>query len=205
MIVSILLYAYSRGVFSSREIERRCNEDLSFLSIAQMNCPNFRVLGDFRKDNAAFFLACFKPTVKLAMGLKLASLGRISLDGSKFQADSSKHQAVSYPRLKQKEQALTEEIDALIAQASRCDAEEDHAYQDRTGYEIIYKQRKVIVEPVFGHIKNSGFRRFNVRGKDKTAGEFSSVCATHNFKKIARSIIKGVVCPEFVKLATNPA
>jgi transposase len=39
LIVSILIYAYSRGVFSSREIERRCNEDLSFMYIAQKNCP----------------------------------------------------------------------------------------------------------------------------------------------------------------------
>ena len=52
-IVSILIYAYSRGVYSSREIEKRCNEDLSFMFIAEMNCPNFRVLSDFRKDNAA--------------------------------------------------------------------------------------------------------------------------------------------------------
>ncbi len=54
----------------------------------------------------------------------------------------------------------------------------------------VYKQRKVIVEPVFGHIKNSGFRGFSVRGKDKVAGEFSLVCATHNLKKIARSIAR---------------
>ena len=69
----------------------------------------------------------------------------------------------------------------------------------------LYKQRKGIVEPVFGQIKNSGFRGFSVRGKEKTAGEFSLVCATHNLKKIARSIIDGVVYPEFGKLATNPA
>ena len=49
LIISILIYAYSRGVFSSREIEKRCNEDLSFMYIANMNCPNFRVLSDFRR------------------------------------------------------------------------------------------------------------------------------------------------------------
>ena len=103
LIVSILIYAYSRGVFSSREIERRCNEDLSFMYIAQMNCPNFRVLSDFRKDNADFFHDCFKQTVLLAMVLGLASLGHISLDGSKFKASSSKHKAMSYGRLKEKE------------------------------------------------------------------------------------------------------
>ena len=96
LIVSILIYAYSRGVFSSREIERRCNEDLSFMYIANMNCPNFRVLSDFRKNNATFFHDCFKQTVKLAIELKLASLGHISLDGSKFKASSSKHKAMSY-------------------------------------------------------------------------------------------------------------
>ncbi|MFI3137023.1 MAG: transposase [Methylococcaceae bacterium] len=78
-IISILIYAYSRGVFGSRKIERRRREDLSFMFIAQMNCPNFRVLSDFRKIHGQFFQDCFKQTVKLAMELKLASLGHISL------------------------------------------------------------------------------------------------------------------------------
>jgi transposase len=432
LIVSILIYAYSRGVFSSRQIERRCREDLSFMFVAQMNCPNFRVLSDFRKNHGVFFQDCFKQTVKLAMELKLASLGHISLDGSKFKADTSKHKAMSYGRLKEKEQALCAEIDALIEQANRCDSEEDQAYRDKTGYEIpedlqfkqdrlakiqaakqalearearlnpgkaiedskqisfadtearimgkrgqfdysyngqisvdadhqiivgqhisqhandkqdvepalqalqdsagqlpekisadngyfsgnnlqafeqadvdayiatdkgeknhktpledserklikadfiyhevdntftcphgqtltqiseskdgsrvyqgradvcaacpfkprccqsekgqartintddqealrqdmnrkmqtpsaqaTYKQRKVIVEPVFGQLKNSGFRGFSVRGKDKVAGEFSIVCAAHNFKKIAKAILTGLIRPEF--------
>lgn len=76
-IVSILIYAYSRGVYSSRQIEKRCHEDLSFMFIAQMNCPNFRVLSDFRKNHGAFFQECFKQTVKLALELKLASLGHV--------------------------------------------------------------------------------------------------------------------------------
>ncbi|MCK5191630.1 MAG: transposase, partial [Methylococcales bacterium] len=135
-IISILIYSYSRGVFSSREIQKRCNEDLSFMFIAQMNCPNFRVLSDFRKNNSEFFHDCFKQTVQLAMELKLASLGHISLDGSKFQASSSKHKAMSYGRLKEKEKALSKEIDELIEKASRSDKEEDEAYKDQTGYEI---------------------------------------------------------------------
>lgn len=136
LITSILIYSYSRGVFSSREIEKRCNEDLSFMFIAQMNCPNFRVLSDFRKNNSEFFHDCFKQTVRLAMELKLASLGHISLDGSKFKANTSKHKAMTYGRLKEKEQVLSKEIDELIKKASRSDTEEDQAYQDQTGYEI---------------------------------------------------------------------
>ena len=95
-IVSILIYAYSHGVYSSRQIEQRCREDLGFMYLAGRNCPNFRVLSDFRKDRGEFFRSCFKQTVELALGLGLVSLGHVSLDGSKFKANSSKHKAMSY-------------------------------------------------------------------------------------------------------------
>ncbi len=136
LIISILIYSYSRGVYSAREIEKRCNEDLSFMFIAEMNCPNFRVLSDFRKNNTEFFHDCFKQTVKLAIELELASLGHISLDGSKFKANSSKHKAMSYKNLKAQEEKLTTEIDELIAKATRCDEEENQAYQDKIGSKI---------------------------------------------------------------------
>ncbi len=57
----------------------------------------------------------------------------------------------------------------------------------------------MIVEPVFGHIKNSGFRGFSLRGKEKAEGEFSLVCATHNIKKIMKAIFTEVVRPEVIK------
>ena len=104
--------------------------------ISQMNCPNFRVLGDFRKNNLSFFHDCFKQSVKLAMELKLASLGHISLDGSKFKANSSKHKAMSYGRLKAKEAELSAEVDELIKKASQYDQEEDDAYKETNGYSI---------------------------------------------------------------------
>ena len=136
LITGILIYAYSQGVFSSREIEKRCHEDLGFMFISHSNCPNFRVLSDFRKDNYLFFKECFKQSVMLAMGAGMASLGHVSLDGSKFKASTSKHKAMSYGRLKAKEKELTDEIEGLIAEAAKCDKEEDNEYQDKNGYEI---------------------------------------------------------------------
>jgi transposase len=136
LITAILIYAYNQGIFSSREIEKRCHEDLSFMFISHSNCPNFRVLSDFRKDNYEFFKDCFKQSVLLAMEAGLASLGHVSLDGSKFKANTSKHKAMSYARLKAREKELTEEIEDLIAKAAKCDEEEDEEYQDKSGYEI---------------------------------------------------------------------
>lgn len=135
-IVGILIYGYTHGVFSSRELEKRCNEDLSFMYIADGNCPNFRVLNDFRKNNPEFFKECFKQSVKLAMEMNPVSLGNVCLDGSKFKADSSKHKAMSYGRLKEKEQELCEEIEALLRQANACDNEEDADYGEKTGDEL---------------------------------------------------------------------
>jgi transposase len=65
----------------------------------------------------------------------------------------------------------------------------------------MYKKRKKIVEPVFGQIKNSGFRGFNLRGYEKGSGEFSLACAVHNFKKIVKAILGGKVYLESKGLA----
>jgi len=146
-MVGILIYGYTHGVFSSRQLEKRCKEDLSFMFIANTNCPNFRVLSDFRKNNAEFFDECFKQTVKIALETDLASLGHVSLDGSKFKANSSKHKAMSYKHLKEKEQKLCEEIEDLVERANACDEEEDADYKEKTGYEIpddlVHKQKRL--------------------------------------------------------------
>ena len=187
LIVSILIYADSRGVFSSRQIERRCREDLSFMFIAQINCPNFRVLSDFRKNHGPFFQDCFKQTVKLAMALKLASLGHISLDGSKFRADTSKHKAMSYGRLKEKEQALCAEIDALIEQANRCDSEEDQAYRDKTGYEIPedlqFKQERLAKIKAAKHAIEAREAQLNPGKARQQANQFCRYRGAHHGQK----------------------
>jgi len=136
LITGILIYAYSHGVFSSREIMKKCHEDLGYMFISHCNCPDFRVLSDFRKNNNIFFKECFKQSVMLAAEAGMVSLGHVSLDGSKFKANTSKHKAMSYGRLKEKEKELTEEIECLLTKAKECDEEEDREYRDKTGYEL---------------------------------------------------------------------
>ena len=63
--------------------------------------------------------------------------------------------------------------------------------------QALYSRRKVIVEPVFGQIKNLGFRGFGLRGKEKVAGEFSLVCTAHNIRKMVRATMRGWVRLEF--------
>ena len=86
-------------------------------------------------------------TVKLAMDMKLSSLGHVSLDGSKSNANSSSHKAMNYKFLKEKEQAICVEVEALLQHAKACDAEDNAAYQERIGYELpadlTFQQRRL--------------------------------------------------------------
>ena len=136
LITAILIYAYNQGIFSSRKIEKRCREDLSFMYISHVNCPNFRVLSDFRKENYNFFKSCFRQSVAIAKNLGMISLGHVSLDGSKFYANTSKHKAASYKRLKEAEERLNKEIEDLIKKADDTDSAEDRIYHNGKGYEI---------------------------------------------------------------------
>jgi len=136
LIVSILIYAYSQGVYSSRKIEQRCRKDLSFMYISHLNCPNFRVLSDFRKNNLSFFVDCFKVSIDMAKGLDMVSLGHVALDGSKFFADTSKHKAASYSHLDANEKKLEHQIRELLKKADDIDAEEDRIYHNGNGHSI---------------------------------------------------------------------
>ena len=73
LITGILIYGYSQGVFSSRQIEKECHEDLGFMFISHCNCPNFRVLSDFRKEHHEFFKDCFTSSTVMSNSLAISS------------------------------------------------------------------------------------------------------------------------------------
>jgi hypothetical protein len=104
--------------------------------ISHLNCPNFRVLSDFRKNHHDFLKECFKQSALLAKELGMVSFGQVSLDGSKFKANTSKHKAMSYAYMLAKEEELVNQIQELMDQADHCDQAEDEGHQDQTGYEI---------------------------------------------------------------------
>ena len=136
LVVAILIYAYSQGIYSSRKIEKKCREDLSFMYISHLNCPNFRVLSDFRKNNLYFFVDCFKESITMAKSLGMVSLGHVATDGSKFFADTSKHKAASYSHLDANEKRLEREIRELLKKADDIDSAEDKIYHNGTGYSV---------------------------------------------------------------------
>jgi len=137
MLTKVLVYAYCVGVFSSRRIQRRLVEDVGFRVLAASNAPDFRTIADFRKRHLAALKGFFEQVLRLARELGAPGLGRVALDGSKVKANASKHKAMSYGRMREKQQQLREEVKELLAQAEAADAAEDAEYgPDRRGDEL---------------------------------------------------------------------
>src|SRR6202451_9378 len=137
MMTKVLVYGYCVGVFSSRRIERRLSEDVGFRVLAAGNLPNFRTIADFRKLHLATLAGLFEEVLKIALEAGALTLGRVAWDGTKVQANASKHKAMSYGRMQERARQLRAEVRELLAQAEAADAAEDAHYgADRRGDEL---------------------------------------------------------------------
>jgi transposase len=137
MMTKILLYGYCVGVFSSRKIQKRMVEDVAFRVLAAGNQPDFRTIADFRKLHLKALEELFQQMLRLTLETGALKLGQVAMDGSKFQANASKHKAMSYGRMEETEKRLRGEVRKLLSQAEAADREEDKRYGgDRRGEEL---------------------------------------------------------------------
>ena len=128
MMTLLLMYAYAVGVISSRKISKMCQTDLAFRLISGGARPDHDTICEFRVRHLTAFRMLFLQTLGLARQMGLVRLGHISVDGSKFEANASKHKAMSYERMPAAMKKLEEEVDRLIKEAEALDAEEDRRY-----------------------------------------------------------------------------
>ena len=137
MMVKVLLYGYCTGVASSRRIARRLREDIAFRVLAANNNPDFRTVSDFRKDHLAALADLFGQVLALCQRAGLVKLGHVALDGTKVKANASRNKAMSYARMKEKEERLAAEVEELLRRAQELDDEEDRRYgRDQRGDEL---------------------------------------------------------------------
>jgi transposase len=125
MLVKVLVYGYATGVFSSRKMARKLYEDVAFRILGAGNFPSHRTICDFRLRHLPEVKELFVQVAQLARELGLVKLGTLALDGTKVKANASKHKAMSYGRMREQEQKLTQEIEALLERARITDAQED--------------------------------------------------------------------------------
>src|SRR3989442_2741341 len=137
MMVKVLLYGYCTGIYSSRRMAEKLLDSVAFRFLAAGNQPDFRTISDFRKRHEVALSGLFEQVLKGCRESGLVKLGRVALDGTKIKANASKHKAMSYGRMVEKETELRRQIKEMFRQADAIDREEDRRYgPDRRGEEL---------------------------------------------------------------------
>ena len=137
MLLRLLMWGMANRVVSTRRIEVLTHRDVSYIYLAGSQRPDYRTLARFRRRNTKEIKRLFKETVLFCARLGMVNLGHIALDGTKLKANTSKHKAMSYGRMKEEEKRLEREIEELMQQAEAVDSEEDKLFgKDNNGYNL---------------------------------------------------------------------
>ena len=128
MMVRLLLYGYCVGVVSSRRMEHASYDDIAVRYLCADQHPDHDTISEFRRLHLPVLAQLFTQILQLCDKAGLVKLGHVAIDGSKFQANASKHKAMSYNRMEEKEKQLRAEVEKLLAQAEATDAAEDALY-----------------------------------------------------------------------------
>jgi transposase len=137
MMVALLLYAYTQGVYASRRIAKGCEERLDVMAVTGMQRPDFRTISEFRRRHLEALTALFVQVLRLCRKAGLVKLGHVALDGTKLAANASKHKAMSYGRMARAEAELAAAVAGWLARAEREDAADDAEHGvDQRGDEL---------------------------------------------------------------------
>jgi transposase len=126
MMVALLLYAYARGLRSSRLIERACEEDVAFRVLAAQQRPDHATIARFLERHEEAIAGLFGEVLTLCARSGLARVGVIAVDGTKLQANASRNENFDYEQLARE----------IVEEAKATDAAEDELYGEARGDEL---------------------------------------------------------------------
>src|SRR5277367_791522 len=121
VLLSILVYGYATGVFSSRKLERATYDSVAFRFIAGNEHPDHDTIAGFRKRFLPQIQALFVDVLRLARTMGMLKLGTVVLDGTKVHANASRHSALSYGHARKIEKQLKKEVKQLLRLAEQAD------------------------------------------------------------------------------------
>jgi transposase len=129
MMVALLLYAYAVGERSSRQIERRCVEDVAFRVIAANRAPDHCTISRFRRRHAERLADLFVQVLGMCAKAGMVRVGTVAVDGTKVCANAGLSANRTYEKIR-------EEVGRILAEADEVDAAEDERFGDARGDEL---------------------------------------------------------------------
>src|SRR5919204_2055638 len=128
-LLGVLLYAYSTGVRSSRQIERRCREDLAFRVLTGNQAPDHVTIARFRVRHQQALAGFLVASLRLCAAAGLVRVGVIALDGTKVAANAADKANRTLDKLET-------EVAQILAEAAATDQAEDLKHGPTRGDEL---------------------------------------------------------------------
>jgi transposase len=113
LLVSLWIYAYSRGISSAREIARRCTYEPAFQWLCGLGEINHHTLSDFRVDHAGSLRELFVQVLGVLSSEGLVSLERVMHDGTRIKACAGSDSFRREKRLKEHLAAARQQVEAM--------------------------------------------------------------------------------------------
>jgi transposase len=142
MMLKIIIYAYSREIYSSRSIAQELKTDTAFMFLSGLQSPDFRTVCLFRSEHADVLPDLFVEVVRLCASLGMVGLGHIAFDGTKLKANASVRQTRDRDSLEREIERIKEQMRQMIQASANIDEVEDMIYPDGDGSEIAAGLRK---------------------------------------------------------------
>ncbi|MEC4688824.1 MAG: IS1182 family transposase [Nitrospirota bacterium] len=125
MMLALLIYCYSHGIFGSRRIERATYRDVAVRLLSGDTHPDHDTICKFRRENKVAFSAAFLHVLELAREVGVLKVGTVSVDGTHIRANASKDCNVSYERAGELREQLENDIGKLLKQAEEADQDDE--------------------------------------------------------------------------------
>jgi len=136
LLLKVLLYGYSNGIYSSRRLERATIEHVPFRYLCANQTPDHWTISNFRKTHRVALDEMFNQVLVLCQEVGIVRLGHVAIDGTKIKANASKHKAMSYAGIKEREPHYQQIVTEWLERAEAIDAAEDEEFGDKRGDEL---------------------------------------------------------------------
>jgi transposase len=182
MMVAVLFYGYATGRFSSRRLGRACVEDVALRYLCRNSPPHHTRISAFRQTHLKALAGLFAEVLELCVAAGLVKGANLWMDGTKVKANASKHKAMSFAGMKEREARLAAEVEELLKRAEEEDAREDKEFgegKDETdGVAPEIKRRETRREFIRKHRE-----KLEEEAKKTRAAELRELASSNNERK----------------------
>jgi transposase len=121
ILLKVILLAYAKGMISSRQIERACQENIVFIALSYGYAPDHSTIATFISSMQSEIQTLFSNVLLVCEELGLLDGTHFSLDGVKLSANVSKEWSGTFDELKHKRDKLQEKLQWVIAEHAQAD------------------------------------------------------------------------------------